>query len=122
MDHEVAELAGPKGRHDAERSAYRHGHTSGEVTLGGRRVPVERPRVRATDGSGELSLASYRHFACEDPLSRVVLERMLAGVSARRYARTHEPVGEPVEAEARSVSKSRSRAGSWRGRATRSSS
>ncbi len=66
-------------------------------------MPVERPRVRAADGSGELSLASYRHFAGEDPLSRVVLERMLAGVSARRYARAQEPVGRPVEERARSV-------------------
>jgi putative transposase len=105
MEHEVTELAGPKGRHDAARAAYRHGHAGGEVTLGGRRVPVARPRARASDGSGELGLATYRHFAAEDPLSRVVLERMLAGVSARRYARTQEPVGEPVEAAARPTSK-----------------
>jgi transposase-like protein len=78
----------------------------GEVTLGGRRVPVEGPRVRAADRSGEVGLATYRHFASEDALSRVVLERMLAGVSTRRYARTQEPVGERVEERARSVSKS----------------
>src|SRR4051812_163341 len=106
MEHEVSELAGPKSRHDAERCAYRHGRTGGEVTLGGRRVPVERPRVRASDGSGEVGLATYRHFAADDPLSRVVLERMLAAVSARRYARTQEPVGERVEQGARSTSKS----------------
>ena len=106
MEHEVDELAGPKGRHDEERAACRHGRTGGEVTLGGRRVPVERPRVRASDGSGELGLASYRQFATDDPLSRVVLERMLAGVSARRYARTQEPVGEEVEQRARATSKS----------------
>ncbi len=106
MEHEVSELAGARGRDDRERVAYRHGHTGGEVSLGGRRVGVERPRVRAGDGSGELGLASYRHFAAEDPLSRVVLERMLAGVSTRRYARTQEPVGERVEAAARSTSKS----------------
>jgi hypothetical protein len=106
MEHEVSELAGPKGRHDADRCAYRHGHTGGEVTLGGRRVAVERPRVRAADGSGELGLASYQHFAADDLLSRVVLERMLAGVSARRFARMQEPVGEQVEQDARSTSKS----------------
>ena len=85
MEHEVAEIAGPRGRHDRERSAYRHGRTAGEVSLGGRRVEVERPRVRARDGSAE------------DPLSRVVLERMLCGVSARRHARAGEPLGEEVE-------------------------
>ena len=51
-------------------------------------------------------LATYQHFADRDPLRRVVLERMLAGVSTRRYRRTQEPVGEQVETRARSTSKS----------------
>jgi len=51
----------------------RHGHDGGEVTLGGRRVPVQRPRARAVDGSGEVGLASYRHFADRDPLTQAVL-------------------------------------------------
>ena len=106
MDQEVTEVVGPKGRHDPKRSAVRHGHEPGEVTLGGRRVGVERPRVRAADGSGEVELAVYRHFADRDPLSRIVLEKMLAGVSCRRYRRAGEPVGAQVEAEARGVSKS----------------
>jgi putative transposase len=95
-----------KGKHDLERSAVRHGHESGEVTLGGRRVAVERPRVRSADGSAEVPLASYEHFADRDQLSRLVLERMLAGVLTRRYRRTAEPVGTGVEQRARSTSKS----------------
>jgi hypothetical protein len=47
MDALVAEsvtaLAGPKGRHDPERVAVRHGDDDGSVVLGGRRVPVRRP-------------------------------------------------------------------------------
>ncbi len=69
----------------------RHGHEAGEVTLGGRRLPVERPRVRSADGQAELPLQTYAHFADRDPLTKVVLERMLAGVSTRRYRRTQEP-------------------------------
>ena len=46
MEAEVAELAGTKGKHDPERHAYRHGTEDGKVTLGGRRVPVTRPRHR----------------------------------------------------------------------------
>ena len=57
MAHEVTLLVGPKGRHDAERSAYRHGHTAGEVTLGGRRVPVERPRARGWTGRASSACA-----------------------------------------------------------------
>jgi Transposase, Mutator family len=53
-----------------------------------------------------LSLATYRHFADRDPLTRVVFERMLAGVSTRRYRRIQEPVGGEVEQRARSISKS----------------
>ena len=84
----------------------RHGHEAGEVTLGGRRVAVERPRVRGADGRVEVRLATYEYFADRDPLSRSVLERMLAGVSTRRYRRTQEPVGTEVEQQARSTSKS----------------
>lgn len=106
MEEEVDDVVGPKGRHDAERIAVRHGREAGGVTLGGRRVPVERPRVRSVDGMSELPLQTYAYFADRDPLTKVVLERMLAGVSTRRYQRIQEPVGEAVEAEARSTSKS----------------
>src|SRR3954452_25608097 len=106
MEAEVEEVVGPKGRHDPERSAVRHGHEDGEVTLGGRRVPVRRPRVRSADGRSEVELATYRHFADRDPLTAVVLERMLVGASTRRYARTGEPVGADVDERARSTSKS----------------
>ncbi|MDQ3381504.1 MAG: IS256 family transposase [Actinomycetota bacterium] len=106
MEEEVEEVVGPKGRHDADRVAVRHGHEAGEVTLGGRRVAVERPRVRSANGRAELPLQTYAHFADRDPLTQLVLERMLAGVSTRRYRRTQEPVGGELEQVARSTSKS----------------
>jgi len=106
IEEEVCEVVGPKGQHDPERTAVRHGHEAGEVTLGGRRVQVERPRVRSADGSEEVGLATYAHFADRDPLTRLVLEQMLAGVSTRRFERTREPVGYEVEQQARSTSKS----------------
>ncbi len=74
MAGEVDELAGPKGKHDPEGQAVRHGHENGSVTLGGRRVPVSRPRVRSADGRAEAALETYRHFADRDPLTRVVLK------------------------------------------------
>ena len=106
LEEEVVEVVGAKGKHDADRAAVRHGHEAGEVTLGGRRVAVERPRVRSADGRAEVRLATYDYFADRDPLTRSVLERMLAGVSTRRYRRTQEPVGSEVEQAARSTSKS----------------
>src|SRR5204863_4448019 len=62
MEEEVDEVVGLKGKHDLDRSAVRHGHEAGEVTLGGRRVAVARPRVRSADRRSELPLATYAYF------------------------------------------------------------
>jgi len=102
---EIAEVAGPKGKHDPDRAAVRHGSGRGSVTLGGRRVAVDRPRARTLDGH-EVPLVSYTHFAAEDVLTRVVMERMLAGVATRRHVRVAEPVGAVVDKEAKSRSRS----------------
>jgi transposase-like protein len=106
LEAEVEEIVGPKGKWNPDRVAVRHGHEDGEVTLGGRRVSVSRPRVRTADGESEVPLQTYEHFTDRDQLGDVVLERMLAGVSTRHYRRTQEPVGREVEADARSTSKS----------------
>jgi transposase-like protein len=106
LEAEVDEIVGPKGKWNPGRTAVRHGHEDGEVTLGGRRVAVERPRVRTADGEAEVPLATYEHFADRDQLEDVVLERMLSGVSTRKYRRAQEPVGSEVEEDARSTSKS----------------
>ncbi len=54
MESDVSAACGPKGKHDPDRAASRHGSERGSVTLGGRRVPVTRLWVRAVDGTGEL--------------------------------------------------------------------
>ena len=64
MEADVTAVCGPKGRHDPERTAVRHGHGAGSVSLGGRRVPVTRPRMRAVDGSGEWR---WRPTSCSPP-------------------------------------------------------
>ena len=110
MEADVSELAGPKGRHDAARTAVRHGRERGSVTLGGRRVPVTRPRVRAADGSGELSVASYELFSSTEVLGKMAMERMLAGLSTRRYPVGLEPVGGQVDEKCWRQASQRSRA------------
>jgi putative transposase len=68
---EVTHRAGPRGKHNPQRVAMRHGTQPGTVTLGGRRVPIRRPRVRTTgEGAHELELESYREFASTDLLAR----------------------------------------------------
>ena len=98
---EVSRLAGPKGKHDPDRRAYRHGHEPRQVTLGGRRVPVNKPRVRSL-AEEELELRTFRTFATRDLLNEAALGRMLAGLSTRRYSAGLEPVG---QVEARATSK-----------------
>lgn len=107
MQAEVTDLAGPKGRHNPDRSHTRHGTEPGSVTLGGRRLRVTRPRVRTIgDEPAEATLTSYATFADTDLLSEQVTARMLAGISTRRYPVALEPVGEAVERQATSTSKS----------------
>lgn len=106
MDADVAALAGPRGRHDSERVAVRHGTGAGSVTLGGRRVGVQRPRVRAADGSAELAVPCYELFSSTEVLGKMAMERMLAGLSTRRYGVGLEPVGAQVEDGATATSKS----------------
>jgi transposase-like protein len=106
MEESVTALCGPKGKHDPGRSAVRHGAEDGSVTLGGRRVGVRRPRVRATDGSGELAVPAYDLFSSTELLGEMAMAKMLAKLSTRRYRAGLEPVGAAVEATARSTSKS----------------
>jgi putative transposase len=106
MEESVTALAGPKGKHNPDRAAVRHGHEHGSVTLGGRRVAVQRPRMRAADGSGELPVAAYQLFSGTEILGRLALERMLGGLSTRRYGLGLEPVGSGVEQTATATSKS----------------
>jgi transposase-like protein len=105
FDAEIAAACGPRGKHDPDRAAVRHGAGRGSVVLGGRRVPVARPRARSTDGY-EVPLASYRLFAAEDQLTTVVMERMLAGLATRRHVAAGEPVGRAVQEQATATSRS----------------
>jgi transposase-like protein len=106
MDADVAAACGPKGKHDPNRSAVRHGTEKGSATLGGRRVPVERPRMRAIDGSGELPVPSYELFTSTEVLGRLAMQKMLAGISTRGWRAGLEPVGEQAERAASATSKS----------------
>ena len=99
-------LCAPAGKHNAGRAGYRHGSEAGSVTLGGRRIAVTRPRVRAADGSGELHLPSYDLFSSTEVLGHLALEKMLAGLSSRRYRAGLEPAGRAIDEAGVATSKS----------------
>ncbi|MGO9333653.1 MAG: transposase [Acidimicrobiales bacterium] len=105
MEEELTEKVGPKGHHDPDRVATRNGSAPGSVVLGGRTVPVRRPRATQAVG-GEVHLDSYDVFGDRDLLSQLAVERMLAGVATRRHALVAEPIGEELEDVARGDSRS----------------
>jgi putative transposase len=105
MNEEMTAKVGLKGRHDPDRVATRNGGAPASVVLGGRTVPVRRPRATMT-GGGEVHLDSYGVFSSTDLLSQLAMERMLAGVATRRHALVAEPLGAELEAVARGDSRS----------------
>lgn len=110
MGEEVARLCGPWNARDPQRACVRGGTAASSVVMGGQRLPIRRPRVRALDGdggdTGEVPLASFGVFAQGDLLTRTVVERMLAGVATRSFERVADPIGERHRAVASSTSKS----------------
>jgi transposase-like protein len=106
MDADVEALCGPKGRHDPGRAAYRHGSDDGQLTLGGRRLAVRRPRVRSADNRTEQAVPTYETFSSTELLGAMALDKMMAKISTRRYRAGLEPVGQQVEAASGSTSKS----------------
>ena len=124
LEDERTLLCGERYRHDAERLAIRAGHAPGDLVLGGRKVHVSRPRARTADGAQELTLPSWRMFSMEDPLEREAVEKVLVGVSTRKYRRALDAV--PPELDEFGTSKSavsrrfvaatRRQLGGWLGR------
>jgi putative transposase len=104
MEAEVDEVVGPKGKWNPDRTAKRHGHERGSMTLG--RWSARRGQPAADAHEHELPVQTYEYFADRDPLTRAVIDRMLAGVSTRKFVRVGEPVGEEVEQGASATSKS----------------
>jgi hypothetical protein len=106
METERTGLCGPIHAKDPDRVATRGGTTETSVVLGGRRVPIRRPRARRSDGSGKVVSETFAVMNGSDLLGAVTMNRMLAGLATRRYVSANEPVGVKVEAASRSMSKS----------------
>lgn len=100
---EAEQLAGPKGKHRADRTHHHWGKTRCELGFGGRLVSLERPRVRARAGV-EARLPSVAAFEGQDPLPARVVEQILLGVSTRGYGRSLEAA--PPGVRSRGTSKS----------------
>jgi len=87
LEREAEQLAGKKGKHHKDRTAYRHGSEQTKIVMGGAKVPLERPRIRTKSGQ-EVNLETLRLLQHEDPLNQRILTQLLMGVSCRKYGRT----------------------------------
>jgi putative transposase len=102
LEEDRTAVCGPRYAHRAERDSGRAGTTTSPVVLGGRKVPIRRPRVRGA--AGEVPLPTFEAMASVDPLNRRIVEQMLVGVATRQYARSLEPL--PATIATRGTSKS----------------
>jgi len=103
IEEEVEQLAGRRYAHDEGREAVRWGKEEGYVVFGGKKVPVDRPRVRSTT-SQEVPLRRYSMFQnerMEDSVSR----RVLRGVSTRNYEGVIDDLCDGYGVEKSSVSR-----------------
>jgi putative transposase len=104
IDEEVKQVAGHRYRHQPERQAVRWGHDEGHVIFAGRKVAMERPRVRSVDGQ-EIPLSRYRAFSHPRRMEQAVSERILRRVSTRDYAGVIDDLCDGYGIEKSSVSR-----------------
>ncbi|MGH8336533.1 MAG: IS256 family transposase [Gammaproteobacteria bacterium] len=84
MEEEVRQLVGERNRSTPERTANRWGTERGYCVVMGQKVPVERPRVRSTEDR-EIRLGSYEMFHRGEPLTETVWEKLMLGLTTRKY-------------------------------------
>ena len=103
MQEEVRELVGERSQRQAERTANRWGSERGYCIVMGQKVPVERPRVRSTSDQ-EVRLGSYELFHRGEPLTETVWEKLMLGLSTRKYGQAVREFTEAYGLEKSAVS------------------
>ena len=104
IDDEVERRVGPRYVHATDRSAVRWGREEGHAIFAGRKVAIDRPRVRGRDGR-EVELERYRLFQSNGRMQQAVSPRVLAGVSTRDYRGVLDAVCDGYGIERSSVSR-----------------
>lgn len=122
FEEDRATLCGPRYQHVSGRVASRAGTVASAIVLGGRKVRVQRPRVRTA--AGEVPLPTFQQLAATDALSQRVVEQMLLGVATRQYARSLDGMvaGVPTHGVSKSsvsrrfVARTREQVAAWQSR------
>jgi transposase-like protein len=105
LDDEVDRRCGPRYERQQNRQLTRYGRQRGVVTLAGQKLPVEKPRVRRTDGQGEVELETYELLQRDEAMPEACLRRMVRGVSTRDYERVVDLATEGFGVKRSSVSR-----------------
>ena len=103
MEEEVRALAGERSQPQPERTANRWGKERGYCVVMGQKVPIERPRVRTTEDK-EVRLGSYEMFHRGEPLTETVWEKLMLGLSTRKYGQAVRQFTEAYGLEKSAVS------------------
>jgi len=103
MQAEVEELVGKRSQRQPERAANRWGSERGYCVVMGQKVPIQRPRVRTTDEQ-EVRLGSYEMFHRGEPLTETVWEKLMLGLSTRKYGQAVREFTEAYGLEKSAVS------------------
>src|SRR6267142_6151238 len=80
MEAEIGQKVGPWG----QQKSRRHGHQPGYVIYAGRKVTLERPRLRSREDQ-EVPLASYQAFQKDGKLQEAVARQLTRQCSSRAY-------------------------------------
>jgi len=103
MEEEVRELVGERNRPRPDRTASRWGKERGYCVVMGQKVRVNRPRVRTTDDQ-EVRLGSYEMFHRGEPLTETVWEKLMLGLSTRKYGQAVKQFSEAYGLEKSAIS------------------
>lgn len=103
MEAEVQERVGQRSQRQADRTANRWGTERGYCVVMGQKVPIQRPRVRTTEDQ-EVRLGSYEMFHRGEPLTETVWEKLMLGLSTRRYGQAVREFAEAYGLEKSAIS------------------
>jgi len=103
MEEEVRERVGERSQPQLDRTANRWGKERGFCVVMGQKVPIDRPRVRTTEDQ-EVRLGSYEMFHRGEPLTETVWEKLMLGLSTRKYGRAVREFAEAYGLEKSAIS------------------
>lgn len=85
MDMEREERSGPE-YYPSQEGLYKWSYQNGSIYVGDRKISVRHPRLR--EPGGEIALQSYEALKRPGVFSEEILNKMLRGLSARKYRET----------------------------------